>query len=124
MKKEFIEECWFIYGVRVAGLFIGFPVYHSAGTSGSVEFSWEKALNPRLIGWIHTHPKGFGPRPSETDNSTMRGWVRGVARPMICGILCNGTQGWFDYYRGSQEDTVHRREMEGHFSPALVWGKL
>jgi hypothetical protein len=35
-KEEFIEECWFIYGIRIRDFFIGYPKYHSAGTSGNV----------------------------------------------------------------------------------------
>jgi len=102
MKNEFIEECWFLYGFKIGKFFIGGPVYHSAGTSGHVEFDWEKAMNPLLIGWVHTHPNGFGPRPSETDNSTMRGWVRGKNRSMVCGIICDGEEGWYEYYRDSR----------------------
>jgi hypothetical protein len=99
MKEEFIEECWFLYGFKIGKFFIGYPVYHSAGSSGQVEFNWKQALNPFLIGWVHTHPEGFGPRPSETDNSTMRGWVRGKNRSMVCGIICSGEEGWYEYYR-------------------------
>jgi len=105
------------------GFFLGYPVYHSAGTSGNVEFSWEKAMNPFLIGWVHTHPNGFGPRPSETDNSTMRGWVRAKNKPLVCGILCKEDQGWFDYYRAG-EGEIMRRDMKVHFSFNRVWGKV
>jgi proteasome lid subunit RPN8/RPN11 len=110
-KEEFIEECWFIYGVKVMGFFIGYPVYHSAGTSGFVEFDWKKAMNPFLIGWFHTHPDGFGPHPSDTDNSTMRGWVRGKAKSMVCGIACEGEEGWYEYYR-DLDGTINRRDIK------------
>jgi hypothetical protein len=124
-KQEFIEECWFIYGFRVGKYFFGYPEYHSAGTSGNVEFSWEKAMNPLLIGWVHTHPNGFGPRPSETDNSTMRGWVRGKGKnkSLICGILCEKDQGWFDFYRGSDGEIL-RRDLSVNISYNYVWGKI
>lgn len=121
-KEEFIEECWFIYGIRIRDFFIGYPKYHSAGTSGNVEFSWKKAMNPLLIGWVHTHPKGFGPRPSKTDNSTMRGWVRGKGRSLVCGILCKEEQGWFDYYRGADGE-IKCRDMVVHFYFNFIWGK-
>ena len=99
MTKEFIEECWFIYGIRLKGTYIGFPIYHSAGSSGQVEFDWKKAMNPFLLGWIHTHPNDFGCGPSETDNSTMRGWVRGKGKPLLCAILCDYEQGSYEYSR-------------------------
>jgi hypothetical protein len=123
MKEEFIEECWFIYGVRTKNYFFGFPVYHSAGSSGHVEFDWKKALHPLLLGWIHTHPGWFGATPSETDNSTMAGWVRGRDRPMICGILCKEDQGWFDYYRDSKREISHR-VLIVEYTPNFVWGKF
>ena len=123
MKEEFIEKCWFIYGIRIGGLFIGYSKYHSAGTSRNVEFGWKKAMNPLLIGWVHTHPDDFGPRPSETDNSTMRGWVRGKNQSLVCGILCKEEQGWFDYYRGA-DGKIKCRDMAVHFYFNFVWGKI
>jgi len=122
MEEEFIEECWFIYGVRIKNYFYGFYKYHSAGSSGHVEFDWKQAMNPMLIGWIHTHPNGFGPRPSSMDNSTMAGWVRGKARPLICGILCDDFEGWYDYYRASNGEIVNRKVVAEHTSK-FVWGR-
>lgn len=141
MKEEFVEECWFIYGVRIKRYFFGVPVYQGAGSSGHVEFDWAKAMHPLLLGWIHTHPEGFGAYPSETDNSTMAGWVRGKARPLICGIICRETQDqsceelseedwpcgeeqcWFDYYRDFNGG-ISRRVLTVGYTPNFVWGKI
>jgi hypothetical protein len=122
-KEEFIEECWFIYGVRIRNYFFGFTVYHSAGNSGQVEFDWEKAMHPMLLGWIHTHPRYFGIRASSTDESTMRGWVRAKARRMICGILCHGEEGWYEFYRDSDSE-IKFRTGSVHYLPDFVWGKF
>ena len=97
-KEGFAEECWFIYGIRAGKFFAGFSRYHSKGTSGSVEFDWKKAMTPFLIGWIHSHG-AFGPEPSGLDDSTMRSWVKGKARPFICGIYSDGGRTWNDYFR-------------------------
>jgi hypothetical protein len=111
MIEEFIEECWFIYGIKVKGTYIGFPVYHAAGTSGHVEFDWKKAMNPFLLGWVHTHLNDFGSRPSDTDNSTMRGWVRGKGKPLLCAILCDNEEGHYEYYR-TPEGEIGRKWLE------------
>jgi proteasome lid subunit RPN8/RPN11 len=121
MGKEFIEECWFIYGIRVGRKIFGYKVYHASGTSGHVDFDWEKAMNPRLLGWLHTHPTGFGPHPSETDESTMRGWVRAKNKPLICGITCDGQTLWHEYYRDGKGEIKHQYiilEMKNH----IIWG--
>jgi hypothetical protein len=123
MDKEFIEECWFLYGIRVKGHFFGYLEYHSAGSSGQVEFDWEQAMNPLLIGWVHTHPYGFGAGPSETDNSTMRGWVRGKNRPMVSGIRCDDEEIWYDYYRKSDGE-IDRRDIEIRKNGRLIKGRI
>jgi proteasome lid subunit RPN8/RPN11 len=123
MKEEFIEQCWFIYGIRVKGFFFGYLEYHSAGSSGHVEFDWEQAMNPLLIGWVHTHPDGYGIGPSETDNSTMRGWVRGKNRSLICGILCSSEEGWYDYYR-RPDGEIDLRSVEVRKNGKLIKGKI
>lgn len=120
-KEEFIEECWFIYGIRIRNYFFGISIYHSAGSSGQVEFDWKKAMNPLLLGWIHSHPGFFGVRASETDDSTMKGWVRGKATPLICGILCQGEEGWYEYYRDS-DLKIKFRIGSVHYTPYVVWG--
>jgi hypothetical protein len=122
-EEEFIEECWFIYGVRIKNYFFGFHIYHSAGSAGHVEFDWEKAMHPRLLGWIHTHPSGFGPRPSEMDNSVMRGWIRGLNRPMICGIFCDNDKEWYDYYRARPKGEIAYRKLAVEYTSKFVWGK-
>jgi hypothetical protein len=121
-KEEFIEECWFIYGVRIKNYFFGYPIYHSAGSSGHVEFDWKEAMHPMLLGWLHTHPFGFGSNPSETDNSTMRGWVRGRNKALVCGIMCGNDEKWFEYYRKTDGD-VTRRNIQVKYISNFLWGK-
>jgi len=122
MVEEFIEECWFIYGIKVKGTYIGFPVYHAAGTSGHVEFEWKKAMNPFLLGWVHTHPNDFGCNPSETDHSTMRGWVRGKGKPLLCAILCGNEQACYEYYRNSK-GVISRNWVDMRMYFNLIIGK-
>jgi hypothetical protein len=122
MSEEFIEECWFIYGVKVGGIYIGIPIYHAAGTSGHVEFDWKKAMNPFLLGWIHTHPNDFGSAPSETDNSTMRGWVRGKGKPLLCAILCGNEQTCFEYYR-NPDGVISRKWFDLRIFFNIIIGK-
>ena len=52
-----------------------------------------------VIGWLHTHPFGFGVGPSATDEKTMRSWVRGRGHRMICAIRCGSEEQWYLYYR-------------------------
>ncbi len=123
MMVEFIEECWFIYGIRLGRFFLGFTVYHAAGSAGHVEFDWKKAMHPNLLGWIHTHPSGFGAGPSETDNSTMRGWVRGRGKPMICIIKCDDTKGCYEYSRWS-DGYIGKNDIKVRFFNRLIWGQV
>lgn len=86
MTTDFQECCWFLWGVRIGKYFIGWLQFHSRGEPASVEFNWEKGISKFLLGWFHTHPEGYGLSPSQTDQKTMRGWVRTLERPLICGI--------------------------------------
>jgi len=92
MKYTGIEECWFIYGIRIKQYYFGFLRYHSKGGPASVEFDWLKALNRFLLGWYHSHPKGATTYPSDRDYRTMRSWVLGKGKSMLCGIFCEGQQ--------------------------------
>ena len=123
MKKEFIEECWFIYGARIKNYFFGRPIYYGSGTAGGVDFDWKKAMHPLLIGWIHTHPGSFGIIPSETDNSTMRGWVRGRGKAFLCGIRCGDEVGWYAYFRGPS-GVINRITVEMNSTAGWIWGRI
>jgi len=96
---EKIEQCWFLYGIRIGRWSLGFLKYHSKGTEASVDFDWQKVMASKyFLGWYHTHPT-FSSEPSELDEKTMRSWIRGLGRNLICGIL--GTDGhkcWY-YFR-------------------------
>ena len=97
--NEFYEECWFIYGVRIWEFYFGFLKYHSKGDAASVDFDWLKALNRFQIGWYHSHSGEDFMIPSDRDNSTMRSWVLGKGRPMLCGIFCNGKHRCYVYLK-------------------------
>jgi hypothetical protein len=98
-EKSFVEQCWFLYGIRLGRLYLGFLRYHSEGTAASVDFDWEKALSPLQMGWFHSHPGVKFLTPSSRDNKTMRGWVKARAKPLLCGIFCQGEQKCYCYYK-------------------------
>jgi hypothetical protein len=110
-EENFFEECWFIYGVRLGGTYFGFLKYHSKGTAGSVEFDWHKALTPLCLGWYHSHPGEKFLTPSARDDKTMRSWVKGLMKPMLCGIFCQEDQECYCYFKGpesTRRETVVR----------------
>jgi len=86
MEKSFVENCWFIYGLKIKKFYIGFVVKHSTGEASGVEFDWKKIYDSKyLIGFFHTHPRdvmGY----SITDDTTMKAWVSCMWRDLICGI--------------------------------------
>lgn len=106
MSKEFVEDCWFIYGFRLGFMYVGWCVYQVSGTSGGVDFDYEKALDPRIIGWYHTHPGKRFTTPSPIDEKTMRSWVRGNGRDMLCGIRCGEEQECYRFYRSPNVKNV------------------
>lgn len=94
-----MEECWFIYGMKIGPCWVGRLKYHSRGTVASVDFDWSKAANVTIIGFYHSHPGGR-PSPSTRDDRTMSAWVRAEGRPLLCGIFSNNLQQCFVYKRG------------------------
>ena len=96
-KKDFTEECWFMYGIRLGKYFVGFMKYHSVGESHEVMFDYSKANNRWVVGWKHTHPGIRNIHPSPTDNKTMRSWVKSLYKPFLCGIACNGHEAFYRY---------------------------
>ena len=107
---EEVEHCWFIYGIRIKNQFIGFSRFSGTGSHASVKFNWKKGMNPFVLGWIHTHPSEYGTMPSETDNKTMRSWVKGLGRPMVCAIACGDKITWYDYHR-AQDRSISKSFM-------------
>ena len=106
-----VEVIWFIYGIWIKNRFIGIKKYAGKGKEASVDFDWKKGTNPFVLGWMHTHPDSYGCSPSSTDEKTMRSWVRGLGRPMICAIKANRPgifliqeEVWYLYYRGPDGD--------------------
>ena len=109
--SDFVESVWFLYGVRVGGIYAGYLVYQGDGTVVSVEFDWSAAFfkklgvnesDSRLLGFYHTHPGGR-PAPSATDIETMDSWVKAEGRPMLCGIRSGDDQACYLFRRASED---------------------
>lgn len=126
MVEDFVEECWFIYGLRLGSLYLGFLKYHSSGTAVSVDFDWHKALSPLLIGWYHSHPGEKFLTPSSIDDSTMRSWVKGLGHSVLCGIICGERQHCYCYYKQgmdeNRESIIYRKHMKADLSGPLFFG--
>lgn len=103
-KKDFKEQLWYLYGIRIEKLipghklFIGYKRYHTMGTTSEVVMDFKTANNHWVIGWHHTHPGVKSINPSATDNKTMRSWVKAIYKTYICGIHCNGREVFYFYY--------------------------
>lgn len=113
------EICWFIYGLRFGEEgFIGFKRFHSRGDGASVEFDWKSAMNPFLLGWLHSHPDSCGTSLSDVDYKTLRSWVRACGRPFLYGVTCDGKTSWGWFRRGGVpggfvEKTIQVRNFDG-----------
>lgn len=112
-EAGFVEEVWFLYGIRLWSLFIGFTVYQNSGEVAQVNFNWEKAFsflpflknaNKFLIGFYHTHPGG-DPSPSTTDTETMGTWVKALGRPTLCLIKSEGVYKCYLYMRSNKNSS-------------------
>jgi hypothetical protein len=119
---EKIEHVWFIYGLWIGSLFLGFKKYSGEGKEASVDFDWEKGTNPFVLGWTHTHPGKYGTNPSETDHKTMRSWVRGLGHSMISSIKCGQEESWYLYYR-DEDKKVWATFLDGRSIGNFVFGK-
>jgi len=106
-EEGFVEEVWFLFGIRIFNLFFGFTVYQNSGEVAHVDFNWKKAFsflpflkdsNKFLIGFYHTHPGG-DPYPSTTDTETMGTWVIALGKPTLCGIRSGNDQRCYLYKR-------------------------
>lgn len=115
IKKEaeegFAEEVWFLYGIRLWDLFVGFTIYQNSGEIAHITFDWKKAFsflpfmknaNKFFIGFYHTHPGG-DPSPSSTDTETMGTWVKGLGKSVLCGIKSDGIQKCYLYKRVAKD---------------------
>lgn len=81
-----MENCYFLFGIKILWFRIGRIVYHSKGGPASVDFDWKKVYNSRwLLGFYHTHP-GNLIHYSDRDKRTMGAWVSCCWRDLICGI--------------------------------------
>jgi len=117
--EDFNEECWIIYGYEWAGDKYGLMVYESKGGPGSVDFNWENVIkNAKILqGFNHTHPENFT-TPSALDDKTMKGWVKALGRPLLCGIKSGAEQRMYLYER--VEDNVECREVNFRISGNFI----
>ena len=126
MGESFSEQCWFIYGLRLGRIYIGFLKYHSKGTAGSVDFDWHKALTPLLIGWYHSHPGRKFLTPSSIDDRTMRSWIKATNKKLLCGIFCQDEQRCYCYYKDGMDDdresVIYRKPVRANFSGFMFLG--
>jgi hypothetical protein len=126
MDESFVEECWFIYGLRLGSIYLGFLKYHSKGTAGSVDFDWHKALTPLLIGWYHSHPGRKFLTPSSIDDRTMRSWIKATNKKLLCGIFCQDEQRCYCYYKDGMDDdresVIYRKPVRANFSGFMFLG--
>lgn len=109
--RSFVEEVWFLYGLKVAGRYFGRLAYRNDGQVAQVRFDWAQAFfnkfggteaNWSLIGFYHTHPGGH-PSPSSTDDETMGTWVKSMGKPMLCGIISGDNQKCYLYQRATED---------------------
>lgn len=107
---DFCEECWIMYGFRILDNLYGIRIWESMGSPGSVDFNWQKIFkeHQKIIGFIHTHPKGHF-IPSSIDDTTMSGWVKAMGKPLLCGIESEGIIAMYLYWK--QEDKVIYQEV-------------
>lgn len=98
--EDFYEECWVIYGYDWDGIKLGLMLYEAEGTASSVDFDWKRVMKNAkyIMGFNHTHPEGHS-IPSAIDDETMKGWVKALGRPLICGIKNGDWQRFFIYER-------------------------
>jgi hypothetical protein len=121
--KENVEVMWFIYGLWIGTRFYGIKKFYGRGQTASVDFEWEKGNNPFVLGWIHTHPDNYGCAPSSTDDKTMRSWVRGLGRAMICAIRSNEVEAWYLYFRDVDKN-ISKINLSVKFKGNRVYGRI
>ena len=120
--NEKIEHIWFLYGIWFGRRFFGIRKYVGKGKEASVDFDWKKGLNPFVLGWMHTHPDNYGCNSSSTDDKTMRSWVRGLGRSLICVIKCGQEIEWHFYYRGPDKG-IWTTYLKGYFKGIFIYGR-
>lgn len=126
--ENFVEQCWFLYGFRFRKWYLGFLRHHSTGATASVEIAdWEKALTPFLIGWYHSHPGYKFLKPSSIDDTTMRSWVKGLGKSLLCGIFCAIHQRCYCYYISKKstrrESIIYKRRIHAVIRRPFFFGK-
>jgi hypothetical protein len=131
-EEVFLEEVWFLFGIRIGNLFFGFTVYQNRGEVAHVTFDWKKALsfipflkdsNKFLIGFYHTHPGG-DPFPSSTDTETMGTWVKATGKGLLCGIRSAGVQKCYLYKRVAEDSAdIKYKEIKSFWGRNFFYGR-
>ncbi len=85
------EQSWILVGQPVSGGWLATKRRHIGGKAASVEADWRWALAREeqrgdVIGFFHTHPRGFGTQPSDRDIQTIQAWCSAFGKPLLCLI--------------------------------------
>jgi hypothetical protein len=115
------EVLWMLYGIWIFDNFFGFKKFYRRGDKASVDFKWQKGMNPLVLGWMHSHPDGYGLNPSETDDKTMRSWVRAKNKPMVSAIYWMREEMWYLYFRDPDRN-IRKTLLEVKYFGNFVMG--
>lgn len=115
-----VEQCWVLTGVQNGVTSWRFRRrQRSTGQIASVEAAWDWALRREerfgdVIGFFHTHPRGFGAKPSATDIRTMNAWCSALGKPLLCVITAGKTLNGFVFVHADglpeQVESIHKEE--------------
>ncbi len=96
------EQCWVLIGTysELDRLWRVKRRRQIGGSRTSVEADWAWTLaheeqHGDVIGFWHTHPRGYGTIPSGRDVLTMRAWCSAFGKPLLC-VIADGDN-WDGY---------------------------
>ncbi len=132
--KNSIEECWILVGQLEA------PKcrWHIKrrrrviGQAASVEADWAWALAREeklgdVMGFWHTHPRGYGATPSERDVRTMHAWCNAFDKVLVC-VIADGKHLAAYLFDGAEADAreavIARAPTRGTFVVRPAEGKV
>ncbi len=123
--KNSTEECWILVG-RFEARTWSWRIKRRrrvTGQAASVEADWAWALareerSGDVVGFWHTHPRGYGTTPSERDVRTMRAWCNAFGKPLVC-VIADGKDLAGYLFAGAEADArnavIRRAKTRGTF---------